>query len=195
MGTKFSQQEKAVIRLRLKDAAKFYAATRGLRKTTVDDLARVAGISKGTFYNFYETKELLFFEMIADWHTRLYMEICECKRMRTETSPVEREVEVLLTCCRMMQNSDLMEFVENDGPLVMGKVPQRVLDEKAALDKARICEAIELAGVEFRVPVEAVASVFHMLVLTVAHRREFGERFDETLEIIVRGACRELLGD
>lgn len=36
----------------------------GLQKTTVDDIVRAVGISKGAFYRFYESKEELFFDLL-----------------------------------------------------------------------------------------------------------------------------------
>lgn len=42
------------------DAAQKLFNTRGLRKTTVEDIARDAGIGKGTVYNYFEDKESIF---------------------------------------------------------------------------------------------------------------------------------------
>lgn len=36
----------------------------GLKKTTVDDLVKAAGIAKGSFYKFYPSKEMLYMEII-----------------------------------------------------------------------------------------------------------------------------------
>ncbi|MGH7637405.1 MAG: TetR/AcrR family transcriptional regulator, partial [Gemmatimonadaceae bacterium] len=38
----------------------------GLRGTSVGDLARAAGIAKGSFYLFFESKELLFFAVLLE---------------------------------------------------------------------------------------------------------------------------------
>ena len=42
------------------DAAQKLFNTRGLRKTTVEDIARDAGIGKGTVYNYFDDKEAIF---------------------------------------------------------------------------------------------------------------------------------------
>ena len=48
------------------------AVTLGMRKTSVDQLTQAVGISKGSFYKFFDSKELLFFAVLEDIHTELY---------------------------------------------------------------------------------------------------------------------------
>lgn len=48
----------------------------GVQKTTVDDLVRAAGISKGAFYHFYPSKEELYFRILEEleeyYHEAIY---------------------------------------------------------------------------------------------------------------------------
>lgn len=46
--------------IKILDAAKTLFNTRGLRKTTVEEIARDAGIGKGTVYNYFDNKEAIF---------------------------------------------------------------------------------------------------------------------------------------
>ena len=55
----FTPDEQATIRQRLRAAAVNALEGIGLRRTPVSDLVRTAGISKGAFYRFYESKEAL----------------------------------------------------------------------------------------------------------------------------------------
>ena len=60
----FTQSETAEIEEALRRAAENCLARYGVRKTTVDELARSAGISKGSFYRFHPSKEALFFHTL-----------------------------------------------------------------------------------------------------------------------------------
>jgi len=60
MATAFTKQEETIILEKLKNAAKEIDVSLGVRRTTVDQLVAAAGISKGAFYKFYASKELLF---------------------------------------------------------------------------------------------------------------------------------------
>ena len=41
------------------------AVTLGMKKTSVDQLTKAVGIAKGSFYKFYESKEMAFFAVLA----------------------------------------------------------------------------------------------------------------------------------
>lgn len=57
----FSENQTQQIREKLISSAFDAVPRTGVRKTTVEDLAKSAGISTGAFYKFFPTKETLFF--------------------------------------------------------------------------------------------------------------------------------------
>ena len=65
MGRSFTKQEKENIRQSLQDACKQSWTRYGYKKTSVDELCRQVGISKGAFYLFFESKEALFCEVLC----------------------------------------------------------------------------------------------------------------------------------
>ena len=72
----FSEHEKETIREQLRARGKLLFERQGIKKTSVDELAQAAGISKGAFYFFYESKEELLMEILegleADFRTRIF---------------------------------------------------------------------------------------------------------------------------
>ena len=68
----FSDFETEQIRRALLREARRCAVTLGMRKTSVEQLTQAVGISKGSFYKFFASKELLFFALLEDIHTELY---------------------------------------------------------------------------------------------------------------------------
>lgn len=62
----FTEREKELIRARIFENGRKAFAMYGLRKTNVEDLTQAAGISKGAFYIFYDSKEALFMEVIEE---------------------------------------------------------------------------------------------------------------------------------
>lgn len=67
MSVAFSNQEREEILRSLKQTALRYAGTLGMRRTSVEQLAQAAHISKGAFYKFYASKELLYFELAGGY--------------------------------------------------------------------------------------------------------------------------------
>lgn len=68
----FSEQEKNSIREKLIDACKENWEKYGYKKTNIDELCSKSGISKGAFYLFFESKELLFLETLSTIQKNLY---------------------------------------------------------------------------------------------------------------------------
>ncbi len=64
MARSFTEREKENIEKSLREACKQSWTQYGYKKTSVDDLCRQVGISKGAFYLFFESKEALFCEVL-----------------------------------------------------------------------------------------------------------------------------------
>ena len=60
MATAFTDKEKGIIRKKLHKVAKECLQRYGIRKTAVDRMAAMTDISKGSFYNFYSPREMIF---------------------------------------------------------------------------------------------------------------------------------------
>lgn len=60
----FTDKEREYIKKRLMEEAQDCLRLYGIRKTTVDELVKRANIPKGTFYLFYDSKELLFYDSV-----------------------------------------------------------------------------------------------------------------------------------
>lgn len=65
MARSFTEREKENIKRSLQEACKQSWTQYGYKKTSVDDLCRQVGISKGAFYLFFESKEALFCEVLC----------------------------------------------------------------------------------------------------------------------------------
>ena len=68
----FSEEKNEIIRQELLAEARRCALTLGMRKTSVEQLTEAAGISKGSFYKFFDSKELLFFAVLEDFHQEVF---------------------------------------------------------------------------------------------------------------------------
>jgi AcrR family transcriptional regulator len=62
----FTEKDKARLRQKMMRAARDLFARKGLKKTSLEDVTSSAGIAKSTFYLFFESKEALFLEVLAE---------------------------------------------------------------------------------------------------------------------------------
>lgn len=72
---RFNEQERETISHTLMSEGEKLFSNYGLRKVTVDDLAEVANISKGSFYAFFQSKEHLFIEINFKLQSKLFDEV------------------------------------------------------------------------------------------------------------------------
>lgn len=62
----FTDYETEQLRKALLKETRHCAVTLGMKKTSVEQLTKAVGIAKGSFYRFYESKEMLFSQ---SWRT------------------------------------------------------------------------------------------------------------------------------
>lgn len=192
MAKAFTEQEADIILQNLKAAARRYAASRGVRKTTVDELAREAGISKGAFYKFYPSKEMLFFEILEDMHTEIYAAAAEVLKQNRANSSADRAAEAVLAACKIMAESGMMDFMEQDAAFLLRKIPAEVQEKHYHSDEVHIKELLSNAGLEPNGGMELAAATVRGLFLTVSHRENIGPLYPQVLDVLVRGACQRL---
>jgi len=72
-----TRTEREAIRARLLEAGRELFARHGLRKTTVEELARAAGIAKGTFYLFFRSKEALYGQVLLEELPRMVAQLVD----------------------------------------------------------------------------------------------------------------------
>lgn len=73
----------------LLDAALTVFAAKGYRNTRLDEIAEAAGVTKGTIYHYFSTKEELLLRAIEHYHERAFGRLGEVQRS-TDTSAAER---------------------------------------------------------------------------------------------------------
>lgn len=192
MAKAFTEQETDIILQNLKASARRYAASRGVRKTTVDELTMEAGISKGAFYKFYPSKEMLFFEILEDMHTEIYEASAGVLKQNQAKPPADRAAEAVLTACKVMTVSGMMDFMERDVPFLLRKIPMEVQEKHYHSDEVHIKELLVNAGLEPVGGMELAAATVRGLFLTVSHRENIGPLYPQVLDMLVRGACQRL---
>ena len=193
MAKAFSDQERVFIQKKLRNVATEYLGKTGIRKTTVDELASAAGISKGAFYLFYETKEELFFEVIIQYHEKVEAELV--KQLEELTEPTEQEiVAILLRLFREVNSSFFPKFlVGGEVELLMRRVPPEKHSMHMQNDTAMVTRIVnKISGIDPALA-DMYAASFRAVFLLVLHRDEIGAAyFDSVLEILISGIVHRM---
>jgi AcrR family transcriptional regulator len=196
----FTEQEKEWIRTRLLEQGYNLFAAYGLKKTNIEELAQAAGISKGAFYLFYESKEALFMDVIELAEGRFRQEILAAID-QPGPSPRARLVAILKRAFDLAQSMPILQFLTGgDFDLLSRRVPPEKLQEHLASDRLFMEELIDRckqAGIPIEISVERISGLLYALVLVILHRDDFGQDYlrgtlDVLLELIAAFSLGEI---
>ena len=188
----FTEYETEQLRKALLKETRHCAVTLGMKKTSVDQLTKAVGIAKGSFYKFYESKEMLFFAVLEGIHSELYG-VADQALSETASLPAsERVAKAILAVCKRLSDTGDMIFIENDAKLLLQRLPEEVKKVHYHDDETHIRQLLEKYDLVSKCGTSlAVATVFG-LILTVSHKEQIGELYPQVLETLVNGTCKEL---
>ena len=173
----FTEYEKGLITTRLLEQGYKQFSAYGLRKTNVGELAEAAGISKGAFYNFYESKEALFMDVVELAEQRYRQDVLAALEL-PGPSPRARLVAVLKKAFTSFKEIPILQFLtSSDYDLLSRRVSPAKLQEHMASDRAFIEDLVarcRQAGISIQASTEEIRVLFYALVLTVVHEEDFG---------------------
>ena len=122
----FTDYETEQLRKALLKETRHCAVTLGMKKTSVDQLTKAVGIAKGSFYKFYESKEMLFFAVLENIHAELYGVADHALSEANGLPPSERAAKAVRAVCRRLSDTGDMVFIENDAKLLLQRLPENV---------------------------------------------------------------------
>ena len=189
----FTEQKNEMIRKDLLDEALRCAVTVGIRKTSVEQLAEAVGISKGSFYKFFDSKELLFFAVLEDIHTECFAVAQRSLQENATLLPADRTAAAILAACRWLAETKAFVFIEQDADFLLHRLPEEVKTAHYHDDETHIRALLEAGGLlQPKGGMALAAATVRGLILTVSHQDQIGALYPQVLETLVRGACREL---
>lgn len=168
------------------------AVTLGMKKTSVEQLTRAVGIAKGSFYKFYESKEMLFFAVLEGIHSELFGVADRVMSDDGGLPPSERAAKAILAVCKRLSETGDMVFIENDAKLLLQRLPENVKTEHYHDDETHIRELLEKYDLAPKGGASLAAAAVRGLILTVSHKTQIGVLYPQVLETLVHGACRKL---
>lgn len=190
----FTEQKNEMIRKDLIQEALRCAVTIGMRKTSVEQLTDAVGISKGSFYKFFASKELLFFAVLEDIHTETYAVAQRALQENSKFPSAERVAKTILAACKYLSDTKAMTFIENDAEYLLRRIPEDIKQRHYHEDEVHIRTLLDASGLVPHGGMELAAATIRGMILTVSHQDQIGDRYPQVLEILVNGACQELFG-
>ena len=190
----FSESERAYIKNKLKEVAKLCLAQYGVKKTTVDELVKRANIPKGTFYLFYESKELLFFDVLLEFHDEIHEKLLvEAAAIQDDITP-GKLTDLIMGLYKMVDESFVLKFVSlNEMELLIRKLPPETARNHAMDDNFSV-EQLFMAAPKLKAKnIKAYSAALRGIFMTMLYKHEIGEDvFEDALRILINGVVMQM---
>ena len=193
MAQPFTPEQREAIRARLVASARRHALDTGFKKTSLDMLTAEAGISKSSFYKFFDNKEMLFLEIAGQWESQVISAAMASLAAAQGRSDKERAAAMVLTAFETIYKLGIIRFLCEDLPQVVSAVPEDIAREHYLSSAQRIFSALHQAQIHFTVPEDIACSVIKIMYLSILHINEIGETFFAALRELVVSACDRLV--
>lgn len=192
----YSDQEKEYIRKRLKEEAAKCLAQYGIKRTTVDEIVHRVKIPKGTFYLFYQSKEMLLFEVILEQHDLIEEKLWkEISTIAPQDFNAEKLTDIIVGFYQMAGEMPILKLL-NSGEieLLARKLPPQVLEEHLGHDNAMVDRLFASFPIKNNVDTRALSAAFRAIYFSTLHKEEIGEEhYEEGLRLMVVGLINQLL--
>jgi len=196
----FSEDEKELIRRKLLEQGEKHFSRFGFKKSNVEEIALAVGISKGAFYRFFDSKELLFMEVIEEVEIRGRKEILKVISQPGPT-PRARLFAILKKAFDMFGELPILRvFTGSDFEILANRVPVDVFQAHMANDRAffeELFSRCEKNGINIKVDAEEIVELLYPLVIGFlsgigAKENNLTGNLDKHLELIAAYCLGEI---
>ena len=193
MATAFTDEEKGIIKKKLHKVAKECLQKYGIRKTTIDQMAEMAGISKGSFYNFYSSKEMLFFTVLEEYQIDFMNRLTEQLGIESKID-TNRLVQLLYDFYQDFRYSFMYTVFKNhEMELLIRKLPKEVITNHRLMDDRMAEKVVSRINIKETISVEIVSALFRTIAMSILHIEEIGEKqFDTILKLLIQGIVEQI---
>ncbi len=183
MARSFTEREKENIKRSLQEACKQSWTQYGYKKTSVDDLCRQVGISKGAFYLFFESKEALFCEVLCSVQEQICNAASEVIEKHKEKYGVAKALKLIYR--EYDKNNFLYNSDSTDFTILMNKLS--AAQAKKIKESHHMSRQLFLSQpyLKFKVDANLAMSVIYSLIMNIKNKDILPHNHMETFDFMV----------
>jgi AcrR family transcriptional regulator len=194
MARAFSEQEKTLIKQKLIDSYEICLAKYGVQKINIDELVRMAGISKGSFYLFYDSKEMLFVDVLDRANERIKNAIYNTIEDPKKVPPKELLKTLILAIFEQMRKTPwVLQLDDSEYESTLRRIPHEVLIQHTSRDHTDVSEVLKHFHIDIKLDIDTVTAIYRTLFFSVLYQDLIGEHYDEAIRVITDGIISQLL--
>lgn len=183
MARSFTEREKENIKRSLQEACKQSWTQYGYKKTSVDDLCRQVGISKGAFYLFFESKEALFCEVLCSVQEQICNAASEVVERHKDKYGVAEALKLIYR--EYDKNNFLYDSNSADFITLMNRLSEEQVKKIEKSNKMSQQLFVDWPYLKFKVNADLAMSVIYSLIMNIKNRDILAHNHMETFDFMV----------
>lgn len=183
MARSFTEREKENIKRSLRETCKQSWTQYGYKKTSVDDLCKQAGISKGAFYLFFESKEALFCEVLCSVQEHICNAALEVIEKHRGKYGVAKALKLIYR--EYDKNNFLYDSDSTDFTILMNKLSE---EQAKKIEESNHMSQQLFSGqpyLKFKVDADLAMSVIYSLIMNIKNKDILPQNHMETFDFMV----------
>lgn len=165
MARSFSDREKNNIRKYLMDTCKQNWSQFGYKKTSVDELCRQVGISKGAFYIFFDSKEALFCEVLCCVQKEIFDAASQVMDQRQDRTGVAAAIKLVYR--EYAKNNFLYNSDSTDFTILTNKLSEEQLQQVSSSNEQNKSLFLDKPYLHLKIDADMALSVIYALIMSV----------------------------
>jgi len=171
MAKNFTEEDVQLLKEKLRESCANGWKTKGYKLTNIAFLTKEVGISTGSFYRLYETKEELFLEVLLMIQVQL-------KEQWNSIMQINPGIEGFKTAMKWLfgeyvKYPKLYDFSNPDYVLFLNKLPQAEIESFRENDKDFLNNVIEHSSLKLKISKEQAYGIFSTLLFTATMEKDF----------------------
>lgn len=183
MARSFTEREKENIKRSLQEACKQSWTQYGYKKTSVDELCKQVGISKGAFYLFFESKEALFCEVLCSVQEQIYNVAYGMIERKKDKSGVAEALKLIYR--EYDKNNFLYDSDSMDFTILMNKLPveqaKKIAESNRMSQQLFVCQPY----LKFKIDTDMAMSVIYSLIINIKNKDILPYNHIDTFDFMV----------
>lgn len=185
MSKGFTKEEKRAIAIALINAFEEELRFQKVNKISIDDLVRKVGISKGSFYNFFPSKEILFFHVVNNIQQKLFLEIMAIADKKQLSNKNKLKLILTLIVEKIQNHPWLQQLNGGEFEKVLRKLPQDLKESLTSQDIVDFQNILQQLNLEATIPIKRFVVITQIILSSTSRANDFGKQYNIAIETLI----------
>ncbi|MGG5332698.1 TetR/AcrR family transcriptional regulator [Enterococcus sp. AZ163] len=166
----------------------------GIKKISVDDIAKAAGIAKGSFYHSFRSKDDFLYELLYQIHEEAFNQVKIGVTHLKDAPSSEKRLQIKQLILKIFHDPQIAFFIEahDDIQSFLERHDRTTLKKMEEMEQKNYRELFKQLGLENKQP-EILQNYVHIIYFGVSHKKIMIEDYlDATVEVMLDGLLNYL---